>query len=146
MIDTDFYRGLRDNLYSRFQSGGSFILFEMGAGYGKIMANNIKSMGAGKLEVYRKFLERGKIQGYGEFKVPILQTIISGLKGEAKIYLKNSFFAASAGNTGKTECWIVAGMIAGAARVILGKDDVSCIEEKCMSKGDPQCEFRLRSS
>ena len=35
-------------------------------------------------------------------------------------------------------------MIAGAGKKILGKD-VTCIEEKCKSKGDPQCEFRLKS-
>ncbi len=67
------------------------------------------------------------------------------MKGEAKIYLKNSFFAAAAGNTGKTECWIVAGMIVGAARKILGKEDVNCFEEKSLSKGDDQCEFHLKS-
>jgi len=145
VIDSDFYKGLRNNLYSRFQSGASLILFEMGVGYGKVMAGSIKSMGVGKLEVYRKFLERGKSQGYGEFKVPILQSIISGLQGEARIYLKNSFFAASSGYTGSSECWIVAGMIAGAAREILGKDTLKCVEVKCVSKGDEQCEFRLKN-
>jgi predicted hydrocarbon binding protein len=143
-IDTDFYKGLKTNLYARFQSGASLILYEMGVGYGELMAKNIKGMGSGRIEVYKRFMERGKHQGYGEFKVPILQAIISGLKGEAKIYLKDSFFAASAGNTGKVECWIVAGMIAGAARKILDKE-VTCVEELCISKGDDHCEFRLKS-
>ncbi|MFI5420636.1 MAG: V4R domain-containing protein [Nitrososphaerales archaeon] len=144
MIDSDFYSGLRNNLYTKFQSGASLILYEMGVGYGERMASVIQEMGAGKIEVYKKFIERGKRQGYGEFKVPILQSILSGLKGEARIYLKDSFFAMSSGNTGKVECWIIAGMIAGAGKKILAKD-VTCIEEKCKSKGDPQCEFRLKS-
>ena len=144
VIDSEFYKGLRDNLYKRFQSGASLILYEMGAGYGEQMAKNIKDMGAGRIEVYKRFLERGKRQGYGEFKVPILQAIISGLKGEARVSLKNSFFAASSGNTGKVECWIIAGMIAGAARKILAKE-VICVEELCVSKGDDHCEFRLKS-
>jgi predicted hydrocarbon binding protein len=144
MIDSMFYKGLRDNLYSRFQSGASLILFEMGVGYGKATANVIKEMGDGILESYSRFMERGKKQGYGEFKVPLLKSILSGMRGEARIYLKNSFFAESAGSTGKTECWIVAGMIAGAARIILKKEELSCVEEKCISKGDPQCEFRLK--
>jgi predicted hydrocarbon binding protein len=144
VIDAEFYKGLRDNLYKRFQSGASLILYEMGAGYGEQMAKSIKDMGAGRIEVYKRFIERGKRQGYGEFKVPILQAIISGLKGEARISLKDSFFAASAGDTGKVECWIIAGMIAGAARKILDKE-VTCIEELCESKGDDHCEFRLKS-
>jgi predicted hydrocarbon binding protein len=142
-IDTDFYKGLRTNLYARFQSGASLILYEMGVGYGEQMAKSIAEMGAGRIEVYKRFMERGKHQGYGEFKVPILQSIISGLKVEAKVILKSSFFAASAGNTGKTECWIISGMIAGAARKILSKE-VTCVEELCMSKGDDHCEFKLK--
>ena len=143
MIDSEFYKALRDNLYKRFQSGASLILFEMGAGYGEHMAESITEMGAGKIEVYRKFIERGKRHGYGEFKIPILQSIISGLKGEARIYLKDSFFASSSGNTGKVECWIIAGMIAGAGRKILARE-VVCLEELCISKGDDHCEFRLK--
>jgi predicted hydrocarbon binding protein len=145
MIDSEFYNGLRSNLYAKFQSGASLILYEMGVGYGDHMATTIKEMGAGTIEGYKKFMERGKRQGYGEFKVPIIQAILSGLKGEAKIYLKDSFFADSAGKTGNVECWIISGMIAGAARKILSKE-VTCVEEKCKSKGDPQCEFRLKSS
>ena len=121
MIDSEFYKGLRDNLYAKFQSGASLILYEMGVGYGGQMADAIKTMGAGRIEVYRKFIERGRRQGYGEFRVPILQSIISGLHGEAKVYLKHSFFAAASGLTGRAECWIVAGMIAGAGKKILGK-------------------------
>ncbi|MDA4130313.1 MAG: hypothetical protein OK457_06045 [Thaumarchaeota archaeon] len=145
MIDSEFYNGLRNNLYTKFQSGASLILYEMGVGYGDHMATTIKEMGAGTIEGYKKFMERGKRQGYGEFKVPIIQAILSGIKGEAKIYLKDSFFADSAGKTGKAECWIISGMIAGAARKILSKE-VTCVEEKCKSKGDPQCEFKLNSS
>jgi predicted hydrocarbon binding protein len=145
IIDSEFYKALRDNLYARFHSGASLILYEMGIGYGECIAKSITDMGAGRIEVYRKFVARGKHQGYGEFKIPVLSSIISGLKGEATITLKDSFFAASSGKTGMTECWIVAGMIAGAARKILKRDDVVCVEELCASKGDPHCQFRLKS-
>lgn len=143
VIDTDLYNGLRNKLYSRFDTGASLILYEMGVGYGEIMAANIKTMGVGRLETYQKFTNRGKHQGYGEFSVPLLESIISGLKSEAKVFLKDSFFASAAGFTGKAECWIVAGMIAGAARIIFGKE-MDCVEEKCLSKGDMRCEFRLK--
>jgi hypothetical protein len=33
------------------------------------------------METYKKFLEIGKIQGYGEFAVPLLKTILAGLRG-----------------------------------------------------------------
>jgi len=143
VIDTEFYKGIRTKLYSKFDTGASLILYEMGVGYGEIMAKNIKEMGAGKLEIYKKFIDRGKHQGYGEFTVPMLESIISSLRGEAKVYVKDSFFAYAAGKTGNAECWIVAGIIAGAAKIIFGKEMV-CVEEKCASKGDPRCEFHLK--
>jgi predicted hydrocarbon binding protein len=143
VIDTEFYEGLRAKLYSRFDTGASLILYEMGVGYGEIMADKIRAMGTGRIEVYRKFIEKGKHQGYGVFSVPLLKSIISGIGGEARVYLRDSFFAHAAGKTGKTECWIVAGMIAGAARGIFGKE-MSCVEECCISKGDERCEFHLK--
>jgi predicted hydrocarbon binding protein len=143
VIDTEFYKGIRTKLYSKFDTGASLILYEMGVGYGEIMAENIKEMGSGKLESYRKFMDLGRYHGYGEFMVPLLESIISSMRGEAKVYLKNSFFAYAVGNTGNTECWMVAGIIAGAAKIIFGKE-MMCIEEKCASKGDPRCEFHLK--
>jgi predicted hydrocarbon binding protein len=143
IIDEQFYRGLRNKLYERFQSGASVILYDMGVGYGELMGKSILSIGISKLSVYKKFLELGKRQGYGEFEVPLLKTIIAGLRGRAYVTLKDSFFATSAGKTGRTECFIVAGMIAGAAHQIL-KKDVQCVEEKCASKGDSYCQFNLK--
>ncbi|MGI0091213.1 MAG: V4R domain-containing protein [Nitrososphaerales archaeon] len=110
-----------------------------------MVAKSIQGMGAGRLEVYRKFIERGRRQGYGEFKVPVLQSIISGMRGGAKISLRDSFFATASGKTGQVECWLIADMIAGAARKILGRDKV-VVREKCASKGDPHCEFRMKSA
>ena len=58
------------------------------------------------------------------------------------VKVEKSFFAETMGVTGEAECYYVAGMISGAARKILGKD-LSCVEEKCISKGDKACQFRL---
>jgi predicted hydrocarbon binding protein len=143
IIDEQFYKGLRDKLYERFQSGASVILYDMGVGYGELMGKNILSIGISKMSVYIKFLQIGKRQGYGEFEVPLLKTIIAGLKGQAYVTLKDSFFATSVGKTGRTECFIVAGMIAGAGHQIL-KKEVECVEEKCLSNGDPHCQFILK--
>ncbi len=143
IMDEDFYRGLRNKLYSSFQSGASVILYDMGIGYGEIIGHDIKKMGGSRLEIVNGFVERGKSHGYGIFKTPLLKMILSGLQGEPVVRLEDSFFATSAGDTGKSECYLVAGMIAGAAQVLLQKKFV-CVEEKCLSKGDSFCEFKLR--
>ncbi len=143
VIDEQFYKGLRDKLYERFQSGASVILYDMGIGYGELMGKTIQSVGVSKLGAYKRFMELGKKQGYGRFDVPLLKMIISGIRGEPIVILKDSFFATSAGRTGQVECYIVAGMIAGAARMILGKN-FECREEMCISRGETRCQFRLK--
>jgi predicted hydrocarbon binding protein len=143
IIDEQFYKGLRNKLYERFQSGASVILYDMGLGYGEIMGKGIAAIGISKIGTYKRFLDIGKKQGYGEFQVPLLKMILAGLKGEAYVNLKDSFFATSVGRTGQVECFLVAGMIAGAARFMLNKD-VECIEVKCISKGDELCQFNLK--
>lgn len=143
IIDELFYKGLRNKLYERFQSGASVILYDMGIGYGELMGKSILLIGVSRLGVYKKFLDIGKKQGYGEFQVPLLKAIIAGMKGQAYITLKDSFFATAVGKTGQAECFIVAGMITGAARQIF-KKDVECAEEMCLSKGDPYCRFFMK--
>lgn len=145
MMDEDFYRGLRSRLYETFQSGASVILREIGVGYGQIMGKAISEMGGSRIEVYKRFIERGKHQGYGIFHVAVLEALTSAFTGEVVIRLKNSFFSLSAGKTGRTECQIVAGMIAGAAPFLLGKKEFDCVETKCLSKGDSLCEFHLKN-
>lgn len=142
-IDSYFYKGMRDQLYKTFRSGTARILYEMGLGYGTIMGKMILEQGKGRLEYYKDFIDRGKYHGMGHFQVPMLEAIIAGLKGEAVIRVKRSFFASSVGETGLVECYIFAGQIAGAARVLM-KKEYNCIETKCTSKKDEYCEFRLR--
>ncbi|MDV3244849.1 MAG: hypothetical protein LYZ66_06740 [Nitrososphaerales archaeon] len=145
VMTSDFYAGLRRRLFEVFKDGTGVMLYQMGAGYGELMGKRISEMGSSKLSVYRSFISVGNKQGYGRFDVPLLKTIISRTRGEAIIRLKNSFFGSSAGKTGQTECFLVAGMIAGAAEAIQ-KKTFSCVEEKCVSKGDEYCEFRLKES
>ena len=146
MMDEDFYRGLRNRLYATFQTGAAVILVEIGLGYGQIMGKTISDMGGSRLAIYKRFIERGKHQGYGIFEVPLLTALTSTFTGEVVIRLKNSFFSLCAGKTGQTECQIVAGMIGGAAPYLLGNKDFKCVETKCLSKGDSFCEFHLGSA
>ena len=143
IIDEEFYRGVRDKLYSSFKSGASAILYAMGLGYGELMGLKMEEMKMSKIEVIRSFIDLGKTKGYGKFHTPFLKMILSGLMGEPAVRLEDSFFATSVGKTGNTECFLMAGIIAGASQVLLQKK-FSCIEEKCLCKGDEYCEFKLK--
>lgn len=143
VIDEEFYRGIRDKLYSTFRSGAPVILYDMGLGYGELMGLKMEEMKMSKIDVIRAFMELGKNKGYGKFHTPFLKMILSGLRGEPIVRMEDSFFATSAGKTGKTECFLMAGIIAGASQILLQKK-FSCVEEKCLCKGDEYCEFRLK--
>jgi predicted hydrocarbon binding protein len=143
IIDEEFYLGLRNKLYSSFKSGASVILYEMGLGYGELMGDNMKKMGVSKLEVIKSFMELGKTHGYGVFNTPFLKMILTGLQGEPAVRLEDCFFATAVGETGKAECYLMAGIVAGAAQVLLNKK-FNCVEEKCLCKGDAYCEFKLK--
>jgi predicted hydrocarbon binding protein len=145
IIDEEFYRGLRKKLYTSFQSGASVILYEMGLGYGELMGESMKKMRVSRLEVIKSFMELGKTHGYGVFNTPFLKMILTGLQGEPAVRLEDSFFATAVGKTGRAECYLMAGIVAGAAQVLLDKK-FTCVEEKCLCKGDPFCEFKLRQS
>ncbi|MGI0092137.1 MAG: V4R domain-containing protein [Nitrososphaerales archaeon] len=144
VIDEEFYKALASKLYSSFQSGASVILYDMGLGYGELMGRNMKEMGVSRFEVIKDFIELGKSHGYGVFNTPFLKMILSGIRGEPAVRLEDSFFATSFGKTGKVECYLMAGIIAGASQVLLNKK-FTCVEEKCLAKGDAYCEFKLRN-
>ena len=143
VIDAEFYKSLTDKLYSSFQSGASVILYEMGLGYGELMGQRMKEMGTSRLQIVKDFIELGKTHGYGEFNTPFIKMVVSGIRGEPLVRLENSFFASAIGRTGKTECYLIAGIIAGATQVLFNKK-YTCIEEKCLSRGDAYCEFRVK--
>ncbi len=144
IIDEQFYKGLREKLYSSFQSGASVILYDMGLGYGELMGQNMQKMELSRIEVIKKFMELGKNHGYGVFHTPLLKMILSGIQGEPIVRIEDCFFAAAAGRTGKSECYIMAGIIVGASQILL-KKKFTCVEEKCLCKGNPYCEFKLRT-
>jgi predicted hydrocarbon binding protein len=143
IIDEQFYKGLRNKLYSSFQSGASVILYDMGLGYGELMGESMEKMKTSRLEVIKKFMDLGRTHGYGEFRTPFLKMVLSGIRGEPVVRLEDSFFSTSVGKTGKAECFLMAGIIAGAAQILLKKKMV-CLEEKCLSKDDEYCEFKLK--
>jgi predicted hydrocarbon binding protein len=144
-IDTNFYKGLRDQLYKVFQTGASLILYEMGLGYGKLAADVIMRGKQSRIGMYRDFMSRGKFQGMGVFQVPFSSLLQFPLGGGITVKLKNSFFSQAVGKTGQLECFVFAGTIAGAATQLFGKK-YSCNETKCasMSADYTECEFHLK--
>ena len=139
-MDSQFYRGLRRRLHDVMgETGALVILYEMGVGYGESIGTSIRRHGSDKL--VQSFVERVKAFGMGSLKMP-LKEMKAKMRGEPMVEVQQSFFAASMGYTGQTECYVFAGIIAGIAGALLNSS-LRCIEEKCVSRGDDVCAFRL---
>ncbi len=79
-------------------------------------------------------LDRMSLCGYGLFR-------IKSFGDETLIEVRNSFNALKY-KSERPRCCMMAGMLAGASELITGKESI-CIEEKCVSKGDRICTFRI---
>lgn len=82
----------------------------------------------------REILDRMSLCGYGLFR-------IKGFGDESLIEVRNSFNALKY-KSDRPRCCMMAGMLAGVSELITGKESI-CIEEKCVSKGDRICVFRV---
>jgi hypothetical protein len=47
------------------------------------------------------------------------------------------------GITGRPVCTFLAGYLAGEAEILLGRDDLDCIERQCKLQGSPVCTFEI---
>ncbi len=141
--ETIFFEGMRQRLTELLGPGANVVLYQIGVGYGRLLANEMAKRGLQHFSVYKDFIEQGRRMGMGTFEVPLIRAILAGIKGDIVVRLYDSFFAAAAGNTGKAECHIVRGTIVGAASMIMRRE-ITCLEEKCVSKGDRYCEFVLK--
>lgn len=58
-----------------------------------------------------------------------------------RISVRNCYNTIGYGKKKERVCYIMAGIVAGAASVVFGID-MDCEETKCTARGDPHCEFR----
>jgi predicted hydrocarbon binding protein len=141
VFDADFIKGLTDSLTSSFQSGAIVILYQMGLAYGELLAKRILSTGGLAKRTESEYRQRYASLAIGKFRFPPLGALVAGgPPQEMKVTLEDSFFAEAIGQTGRSECHIVRGLLEGTAKVMFRKD-YECKEPKCLSKGDSVCEF-----
>lgn len=98
---------------------------------------------AGKLVrkgLIEEAMKLGNDRGFGIFKPgPFLNYDI----GDGQIMVENSVIARTYGKSNSPTCFIIAGILAGAAQALYGNNFI-CKEKECMSTGKKYCLFELK--
>jgi len=118
----------------------SVVFYEAGMRAGK---NSTKVLFDEWEERGREFLKRWgdfyKSAGVGWFK---LEELDIDSNGNGYIRIKQSFIAEEYGSSDRPVCHFLGGFFVGVLEEILD-EKLMCKQTKCISKGDPYCEFQF---
>lgn len=120
----------------------SFLASGIGIHEGSIFRESVKAPN----EQERRASLKGLIQGALEdTNLGLGRLMVSGVdfdKGEAIVTVANCFEALENGSCEEPNCMFTSGFLAGVFAEVLDKT-VRADEVKCISKGEPQCEFHI---
>lgn len=121
-------------------SAASVILHEVGRECGAKTVSRLRERtGAVGAELLKAFAESQKEQKWGEID-------FSGFdheSGRGTIIVKDSFEAKKYGPAATSVCHFLRGYILGVISIF--KPDLCLEENLCLARGDPHCEFRVRT-
>jgi len=95
-------------------------------------------------DLLQQYLDSLSVRGWGKFE--ILQ--LSEEEGEGRVRLSNSAISEEYGRVGRSVCHVWAGAMAGAIKFLADQLNrgvhLRGIENRCLSRGDPYCEFMVK--
>jgi predicted hydrocarbon binding protein len=141
-INTAIYRAWHERLYRIFGTGAATILFEMGRGLGEDAVKILKKK-FNNPSLVPLGLKHALYLGWGEFKVSKTQLLKMAFVKSLTIKVERGFIPKAVGDQEEAACHFLRGFFVGAFETYTG-EKCSCEETRCMAKGDPYCEFRLK--
>ena len=130
------YRSMCDALYDQFQSGAAIILYRMGEGYGRKLVQGVPQLGLSRDEMIEAFEKLAHLAGWGKLSVKITD------EKNSEVIVEESPFLLRRQDIGPTSCHFLAGVLAGAASLLLG-GEYKAQELRCASKEKGICRFRI---
>ena len=117
---------------------GEEAIYQQGFSYGRAAWTNLMAVHRPQTrEGLAEMLKIYMATGWG--KVELLD--VNQSHSHARIRMEESFESTGL-DTGKAECYFIAGHLAGAMSGYF-KAEVKAVETKCRAKGDPHCEFQI---
>jgi len=143
LLNLKVYRAWHEGLSRVFGSGASTILYEMGKELGVNVIQIMKERTKNPLKLASLGLKHASLLGWGEFKFTTTQLLKMATLRTMKVKVNNCFIAKAVDNRGQASCHLLRGFFTGALQTLVG-GECSCEETRCLSKGDPYCEFVLQ--
>jgi len=143
LLNLKIYRAWHEALTKVFKTGASTILFEMGRELGVIVIKGMQQKTKNPIKLASLGLKHGSLLGWGKFHVTTTQLLKVAALGALKVKVYDCFIAKAVGYNGQASCHLMRGFFLGALQTLAG-GTYGCEETKCLSKGDPYCEFLLR--
>ena len=132
------WASLEKELTTTFVSGAAVILQRMGYSYGRYLGNVAKARQVTEQQALDSLQRFSKELGLGEL-------VLNGgdlASGQARLLLRNCIFCLHLEKASEPVCYMLAGLIQGAAEEIIGVVH-RVTEEKCVAKGDAFCEVSV---
>ncbi len=120
----------------------SFLASGIGIHEGSIFRESIKSSNEDERRTGLKSLVQGALE---DTNLGLGKVSVSGIdfaRGEARVSIANCFEAMENGTSPEPNCMFTSGFLAGVFAEVLDKT-VRADEVKCISKGEPLCEFHI---
>jgi len=143
LISLMVYRAWHERLFKVFGTGASTILFEMGRELGQDAIRRMRKSVKNPLKLASLGIEHGQVSGWGKFSISKTQLLKMAALDSMTAKLEDSFIPKAVGNTGQASCHLLRGFVAGSVEALVW-GECACEETKCVSKGDPYCEFRIK--
>jgi predicted hydrocarbon binding protein len=139
LMSVEAFQGMMTEVNKIFGTGASVVWHLAGKGAGKSLANLMgkKAKSDSILDVCKKIAELYERCGWGKVQPIILRQKTS----EFLIRIYNNAFARGI-QSQTLSCYYIKGLLEGILEQLIGKHARS-EETKCISKGDPYCEFIL---
>ena len=131
-------RVMLDSVKASEPGVGEEAIYLQGFSYGRAAWGNLMAVHTPKTrEGLAEMLKIYVATGWG--KIELLE--VDPARNLARIRMDEAFESVGL-NTGKPECYFIAGHLAGALSGYF-KTEVKAVETKCRSQGDTHCEFRI---
>jgi len=143
LLNLKIYRAWHEGLTRVFKTGASTIFFEMGRELGVSAIRSMQEKIKNPIKLASLGLKHGSLLGWGKFQVSTVQLLKMATLRTMKVRVYDCFVARALGYSGQASCHLLSGFFSGALQT-LAEGTCSCEETKCLSKGDPYCEFILK--
>jgi predicted hydrocarbon binding protein len=144
LVNERFWNKIQSSILDLLKDAGPLVMYELGLEYGFDVGFQGKARAKAKGSVIDLFTYYVMVSGWGRFEVSELKLLKDGApprKFDVRVY-DNFFAKASKSDTGNPSCFFLSGLLAGLAEGAFSTG-YNCLETKCVTAGDDQCEFVL---